>query len=261
MKPPEFVNDALGSLGLAGEFRCSNVAAGRAEAWAYVINGDRALRLWTELQHRAPPDWWPLIVGDESSECRLGDIADTCQATVRELVAEASGLAGEKCFHRWAERHSELAILAGIRDEMEIDPAQVAEELAEHRDSWDGIVLARDPHTKAPRSTVLVVLRTNGEQATVPAILGWGGGNDCPRPVEQVAVLRYWHEQYGAVIAGLSADMFIELRPSRRPADVNGAIALALQQCLYCPEIRSVGPLAPFAAALMRDSDWVFWWD
>lgn len=96
----------------------------------------------------------------------------------------------------------------------------------------------------------------------VPAYLSFGGWNECPAPEEHVALLRYWHENYGADVITLCGDM-LECTVRRPPADRDQALALAWEQYIYCSDIVAQGTetLSALAAALCDGKTWFFWWD
>ncbi|MCU0914498.1 MAG: DUF4253 domain-containing protein [Planctomycetes bacterium] len=96
----------------------------------------------------------------------------------------------------------------------------------------------------------------------VPAYLFFGGWNECPNPEEHVALLRYWHEHYGADVITLLGDA-IECTVSRPPSEREAALALAREQFVYSPDIVMQGTqtLSALAAALCGGTTWFFWWD
>jgi hypothetical protein len=96
----------------------------------------------------------------------------------------------------------------------------------------------------------------------VPAHMAFGDWNACPAPEEHVAILRCWHERYGAEIVTMSHDV-IELRASRPPAGEEEAVRLAFEQCWYCRDIvdQGVGTIDALAQILREGQIWYFWWD
>lgn len=65
-----------------------------------------------------------------------------------------------------------------------------------------------------------------------------------------------------AELIALTADT-VELRVSRRPANRDEALALALDQYVYCYDIVDQGTETVDAlSAVLECSDyWIFWWD
>jgi hypothetical protein len=92
-----------------------------------------------------------------------------------------------------------------------------------------------------------------------PAYFRFGGWNWCPPPPEQVAILKHWHEQYGAEVVALAPGT-IDLRPQRRPRDLAEALALAWEHLAYCDDIEPA-TIEALAKSLMMSDNWHFWWD
>lgn len=95
-------------------------------------------------------------------------------------------------------------------------------------------------------------------------ILRWvpfGGWNECPMPAEMMAVLRYWHEKYGAVPACVGADT-LELYV-QHPVSAEQALELAKEQYAFCTDIvdQGVGSVGALAKQLQTSTVWYFWWD
>jgi Domain of unknown function (DUF4253) len=96
----------------------------------------------------------------------------------------------------------------------------------------------------------------------VPAFVGWGGWNENPAAEIHVAMLRKWHEKYGAELVGMTGDV-LNLRIATRPATKDEALALAREMYFYCSDIveQGVGSIAALAALLMVSDYWYFLWD
>ena len=96
----------------------------------------------------------------------------------------------------------------------------------------------------------------------VAAWIPMGGFNDCPSPATQVAVFKYWYEQYGAYPAVVTYDIwecYVE-----KPADTNEkAASLAVEQFCFCTDIvwQGVGNLNKLTNSLLDSHIWYFWWD
>lgn len=109
---------------------------------------------------------------------------------------------------------------------------------------------------------VYIALIPVDEAWKAPAFLQNGGWNEVPGAAEQVSVLRYWHQKYGARLRTFSSDV-MELEVVHPPSDRDQALTLAKQQFAFCSDIvwQGVGSLPPLAAALERADHWYFWWD
>lgn len=93
------------------------------------------------------------------------------------------------------------------------------------------------------------------------AWLPFGGWNECPAPEEQIAVAKYWFEQYGAVPAVMSMDILEYILPA--PVPQAKAMEAALEQYFFCPDIveQGVGTVGRLAGGLAQSTVWFFWWD
>jgi hypothetical protein len=107
-----------------------------------------------------------------------------------------------------------------------------------------------------------IALIPTDDWTTIPAYLRWGGWNACPHPEYHVAALRSWRDRFGAELVGLSHDT-MNLRVAHPPASREDALDLAREQYVYCPDNvdQGVGTLSAFAAYLMGNTWWDFWWD
>ncbi len=97
------------------------------------------------------------------------------------------------------------------------------------------------------------------------AWLPMGGFNDCPAPEIQAAVMKLWHEKYGAEPA-LVTSWAWEFTLPRPLSDKNEALALAFQHYAFCRERvddygRGEYRLGNLADSLMKSAVWHFSWD
>ena len=90
-----------------------------------------------------------------------------------------------------------------------------------------------------------------------------GGFNECPDPMEQAAIFRYWYEQYGAVPALLMGHDLWELQLTRPPQSDADCEALAKEHYNFCPDISPpLGTTVREIASHLRGATvWQFWWD
>jgi hypothetical protein len=127
--------------------------------------------------------------------------------------------------------------------------------------SWD-LTGHTDIVKSRPLRTVPICKVPTPRSWEVPAYLSFGAWNECPAPEEHVALLRYWHENYGADLITLSSDV-LECTVSRPPTEREQALALAWEQFVYCSDIVLQGTqtLSALAATLCGGKTWFFWWD
>ena len=81
-------------------------------------------------------------------------------------------------------------------------------------------------------------------------------------PEAHVAMMKYWHELYGAELVGNTHDS-VEMQLARPPTDRDQAKALAWEQYIYCYDlVEQVFQSFPaLAAALLGGKAWYLWWD
>jgi hypothetical protein len=96
----------------------------------------------------------------------------------------------------------------------------------------------------------------------IPAYLGFGGWNDCPGPAVQVAMLREWRKEYGAVAVCVTGDV-LECVVPRSPQTEEAAMKLAAEQWIFCEDIVGQGTQSVRALAMeiWKSPTWFFWWD
>jgi hypothetical protein len=96
----------------------------------------------------------------------------------------------------------------------------------------------------------------------VPAVVGFGGWNECPPAEVHVALMRYWHERYGAEPMTLAGDV-VEMSVARPPMTREAALGLAKEKFLYCRDIVDQGTetIDGLAAEDVGSPMWFFWWD
>jgi len=109
---------------------------------------------------------------------------------------------------------------------------------------------------------VFLILVPAPKSYEIPAYLKWHAFNYCPPTEFHVAILKTWHERFGAVLVGIGND-FLEVIVSNPPKTLDEALQLAEEEYFYCPENINdrLGTLSGRAAELMVDSWWFFWWD
>jgi uncharacterized protein DUF4253 len=138
---------------------------------------------------------------------------------------------------------------------------QVGEWLAEPE--WtSGLSVAVESASGRTLEKVHVALIPTNDWTTIPAHLRWGGWNACPHPEYHVAALRAWRDRFGAELVGLDSDR-MDLRLARPPQSRGDALDLAREHYVYCPDSlkQGRGTLSSWAALLLGNAWWSFWWD
>ena len=154
------------------------------------------------------------------------------------------------------------------RDE-ELDPAQAEAALLGDWPDEDSEVLMPLEYTVLKQlvtgpwlERVCIALVPVRDAWQAPAYLQNGSWNACPDPAEQVAVLRYWHQQHGARLRCFSRDV-MEFEVAAPPQGREAAMHLAREQYNLCNDLveQGCGALRPLADTLERSPRWYFWWD
>jgi hypothetical protein len=93
--------------------------------------------------------------------------------------------------------------------------------------------------------------------------LNHDGGNDYPEPAAHLAILRYWHDRYGAELVALTRAT-AEFSVARPPGTRTDALALAWEFMIYNDGYYDLyGPnnLTDQATGLINAPVWLAWWD
>lgn len=260
---PDWARAALAGLRLPSGLRPSRICGPRGEAWAATVPGDRAIEAWQALRDRRAAGWWPIVIGAAADEERLVEAANYSKGSIDETLRLAEGLDPDALSAEW---RAQLADDGGVEWDDEDGPEPPTDEDLVGEWPRDRIqpmtcTLPYDVLTRKPQPTILALVPAR-ESIEVPAVLGWGGWNECPPPEAHVAVHRRWAERYGAEVVGTSFDV-IEMRVARPPTTREAAMALAHEQFAYCPDIvvQGTDTISNLAATLLGGGVWYFWWD
>jgi hypothetical protein len=208
--------------------------------------GAKAAQTWAALRQR--PGVVPVLFGNR--ECA-------------ERVLEATKF-NEDSFESIRDAGLKLDVDAWIEERVSADPEYyvIDETRSGPADVLTGFTPAQDILTRKPHPEVYFGLIPVEAPWLVPAYLKFGGWNECPDAVVQLAFFRRWFDRYGAVVTTV-ADDIIEFHVARPPATPEAALQLAREQYIYCADIvdQGVETVGNLAAALERSPAWYFWWD
>lgn len=253
---PQWARDALAAAAIQANVRRSSYGGARFEAWAVTVPGERAIEAWEILRSGRAPGWWPVVIGASEEEARVAEMTEYAEEgadTILELAAELDVDA------EMAARRAELdETYEEAADDPSFDLIGAWPPDAAPSTTFS---LPLDVFSQRPRPTVIVLVPAD-DPAEVPAVVPFGGWNDCPAPELHVALHRRWQERYGAELVGMSSDV-IEMRVARQPRTREDAMALANEQYAYCEDIvhQGVESLSNLAATLLDGTVWFFWWD
>jgi len=218
--------------------------------YSFQVPGKDAEVTWRKLRQSSPGlGYWPVIFGEPKNLERVCEIFGTADA---EDPGETLRLASEADVQKFFQGRAQEFSGEGCHGDW---PKNV-----------EGM-----PHFTIPRKIlepgkfherVVIGLVPAGHSWEVPAVLSFGGWNDCPYSRDQVIALRYWNEIYGAELVGLTGDV-MELETARRPSTKEEALKLAHEQYWFCYDIveQGVGTIENLAGGLTASNIWYFWWD
>jgi hypothetical protein len=124
------------------------------------------------------------------------------------------------------------------------------------------ITLHKDRLTGESKPKVYLGLARIEQAWQLPAVVHFGGWNDCPFPQMHCAFHRSWQDRFDAEITGISGSI-VECVVGKPPRDRKTALGLAWEQYWYCKDIvdQGCGSISNLAASLLNSPYWFFWWD
>jgi len=215
--------------------------------------GADALWLLNGYRSRCPATGeYPFLIGDAEELERLREAAEFNDRDPAAIIRTSLDIKTAE----W---------IAGRRNEAEDNEFSPQEILGE----WPGeifekgsISLHKDVLSGKIKPEIYLGLAKIEKPWHLPALLKYGGWNDCPEPEVHCAFHREWQERFGAEITGMSGDV-VECAVGRPPTDQRAATILAWEQYWYCADIveQGCGTVKNLAATLMYSPYWYFWWD
>jgi hypothetical protein len=223
--------------------------------------GEAALEMWRCLRELvSETHHWPILLGDAEGVSGLRKMQE-CHTSVAYILTTAESLEGTDILEaRERERREEFE---------EYNPGENIDSYMPKDGEWPKkkqpampFTIPYDILTRKPHREVYIALAPTERCWDAPAFVSFGGWNECPEPAEHVAMMKYWNQNYGAEIVGIT-DAVIEARALRPPRDRQAAMKLARQQYTYCPDIVDQGTetISILAATLLNHTQWYFWWD
>ncbi|MEM7245822.1 MAG: DUF4253 domain-containing protein [Acidobacteriota bacterium] len=217
------------------------------ETWRLVVPGQDGLTTWAMLRDLVDRTGrWPVFLGDAAQLPEMQELAKLEPRPVAELLRSARTL-------------DVSAWLEARRRDPSRTPAPPGR--------WSGapseiITSTHDVLSMEPLDRVVIALIPTPRSWEAPAWIRFGGFNECPRPDEQAAIFRRWARRHGVEVVALSWDI-AELAVLEPVETREGALALAQEQFLYCPDVVHQGTesLKGLAATIQDARVWSFWWD
>ncbi len=263
-------NERLGGLrGLASRFGVAvpelGVVVSRAEPFLEVAGftapGGAAVEWWCRLADVGSQlGYWPVLFRSR------GPYSDGTADSLRWLWDKEAARAAEDVLADAAALNGAALVAPRTMPSDGSGPDWLPEVLADLGDLEDWPVPAVPPPTAQDvigSADVSVALVPVAQSWQVPAVLGLAGWNAFPAPAEHCAILRYWHQQFGAELLMLGSDQ-LALRLRRPPAAKPEAVRLAVEYQDYCDglfDCYRAGDTIELAAALLGNGILHAWWD
>jgi hypothetical protein len=266
--------EALREVLLQADIDASSLAplfeSAQEPAVCFVVSRSEALSTWQRLRDLVPQTgFWPVMLGDdEYLTQRRAIVKRLSRLTAEKIVEEAATIDAAAWFeNRYLDELDE------IRRRQEEDRSASAPippaGLLTGEGPLPGLPDAPWPCAES-RFQIPLISPSRVHLGLVPTSFGWqtpaflrfGAWNRCPSPGENVAVLRFWDDHYGAEVVGMAGKR-MELRVSRPPQTQADALGLARQHYLFCPDLvpEETRSLYPLAGSLIGDAVWSFRWD
>jgi hypothetical protein len=214
---------------------------------AVLVPGKNALETRRLLKQRG--DITPVIMGKSDDLRLVSDLLRESTESVESIMSQAA----------------QVDVDSWMRSKIESDPENYRVETEEwpvKPSGQPGLSVHLEVLSRRSKKNVIVGLIPTTEAWQAPAYLRYGDWNDCPPAAIHVAMHKRWSEKYGSVIACMTDDI-VECVVNRPPSTREEALALALEQFVYCPDIvhQGVGSVGMLAASLLDCRTWYFWWD
>lgn len=195
---------------------------------------------------------YPFLIGDAEEAGRVREAAEFNTQSFEEIVRGAA----EVNLDQWiAERRLEA-------EEYEFSAKDLLGNWPGEVTGKGAISLHRDILTGEIKPEVFPGTAAITEPWQLPAVVKFGGWNECPEAEVQCAFYRRWQTEFDAQVVGMSGDI-VECVVGKPPVDRATALDLAWQQYWYCADIvdQGGGSISNLAATLLDSPYWFFWWD
>jgi hypothetical protein len=218
------------------------------EAYSGAMASQRLERL---REHGKRDGFTAVLLGDDEDVSSLAELPQLNEQAADTYLEAAAGLDVTD----WMKR----------RREVEFGPDWEGPELGEwpaKADRNDSLLAHVEIRNNRPKPRVYIARFPTTKSWEVFAHLRYGNWNACPDAHEHVAVVRSWHERFGAEVVAITRDT-VELEIARTPRDRKQAVEVAWEQYWYCNDIvdQGVESIHRLAANLMVSRYWFFWWD
>ncbi len=235
--------------------------------YGLTVRGSDVITVWTTIRENLSRiGQWPVLVGEDEE---LKNLRERVNYRLRANLQSADVIDAEDWFEKRYQQFTEEIEEFGYRESNSSPNDEDKKFYGIPRGPWPKRELGNQQFMipfclvkRKPLPKVHLAFVPTIESWRVPALLRFGGWNECPTDDEHAAVMKYWQERFGAEVVGITNDV-VEMLVKRPPSTKKEALALARQQYLYCQDIVDQGTetLEALACTLLGGSVWHFWWD
>jgi hypothetical protein len=245
------------------------VTAGGVAVYGFPVEPAQSGQVWQRLRSvHDRSGLWPFVSPQSPDDWRRDDyeasvsLSEALRADPQQVVADLIRAQREEA----QESEARYPQLDGYSTGL-FDPARVREAL--ESTETDPLPAPAAVYRDVPESADWVCAVRAGAGYELPALLGapsaanWYGSSHHPRltPQDHVAVLRAWHDRYGAEVYYLGI-VNVQLRVARPPVVVEEIVEVAVQQYAYCDDLgQRIGEPDRVARWQVPTANWRFWWD
>mgnify|MGYP003663097062 FL=1 len=217
------------------------------------VHGTEAVERLNELRDQfAKTGKYPFLIGPHQDRETMIKSAEFNRQSPEEILRASQKIDLEE----WvAERRAEV-------EEYRYSPYEDLGEWPGEIHDKGSLILHKNAVTGNFLPEVFIGLAEVETSWQLPAVLKFGGWNDCPDAEVQCAFHRKWQAEFGAEICSVGGGV-IECTVNQPPQDQQSAMQLAWEQYWYCADIVDQGceTISNLGATLLKSPYWFFWWD
>ncbi|WP_417374963.1 DUF4253 domain-containing protein [Gimesia maris] len=217
------------------------------------VHGTEAVERLNELREQfAKTGKYPFLIGPHQDRETMIKSAEFNRQSPEEILRDSQKIDLEE----WvAERRAEV-------EEYGDSPYEDLGEWPGEIHDKGSLILHKNAVTGNFLPEVFIGLAEVETSWQLPAVLKFGGWNDCPDAEVQCAFHRKWQAEFGAEICSVGGGV-IECTVNQPPQDQQSAMQLAWEQYWYCADIVDQGceTISNLGATLLKSPYWFFWWD
>jgi hypothetical protein len=219
--------------------------------------GAEAMSRWQDLRNQFQTTGkYPFLVGGEQDLTLQTEAAEDDSREPAQIIKQSLQMDAQT----WLNERREM--LEAEFDEDGLARNLIIGQWPDKFPQQKGITINRKTITGVFKPLFYIGLAEVEQPWMLPAIVKYGGWNECPDAAIHCALMKYWVDQYGIEIVTIAGSI-IECMVGNPPTTRDKAMALAWEQYLYCNDIVDQGTetISRLAASLINAKYWFFWWD